>query len=122
MSLLSQRYMYCNRIGFVNKFFKSTTLNVQFAPIASFLSWKPVVILSPKDAQLYLNSNANGSIWVLGPPKKGKALNLALKVRLDNSSSIFLDSALLPIFVFPWCAYCLRLVHAHSPAIVPSSS
>ena len=72
-------------------------LKIQFAPIASFFNWRPELILSPKQAKFYLETNDNGKYWVLGESKNNASNNLDLRIRLDNSSEIFLDSSKEPI-------------------------
>ena len=70
-----------------------SSLKVQFAPIASFLNWRPVLIFSPKQARLHLDPNVNGQYWVLGTGENSGSNNLDLRIRLDNSSEVFLDSS-----------------------------
>ncbi|KGG15398.1 hypothetical protein EV06_1269 [Prochlorococcus sp. MIT 0602] len=68
-------------------------LKIQFAPFASFLKWKPVLILSPKEARINLKANENGKYWILGQQKDGSPPKLNLRIRLDDSSSLILDSS-----------------------------
>ncbi len=69
-----------------------SSLKLQFAPIASILNWRPILILSPKEFKLFLNPNQNGEFWVLGPNQGGKIPKLDINLKLDNSSTIFLNS------------------------------
>ncbi len=69
-----------------------SNLKIQFAPIASVLNWRPVLVVSPKDTKIFLNSNKDGSYWVLGSSEGGSPPNLNLRLRLDSSSEIYIDS------------------------------
>ncbi|WP_269622815.1 translocation/assembly module TamB [Prochlorococcus marinus] len=71
---------------------KLSGLKVQFAPISSLFSWRPVLIFSINQAKLFLNPNESGSYWVLGDRENGSTPNLDIRIRIDEASSIFLDS------------------------------
>ncbi len=68
-------------------------LKIQFAPLESLLSWKPVIIFSPSHAEFYFDGNEVSPYFPSKIYSESKAPNLGLKIRLDNSSSIFLQAS-----------------------------
>ncbi len=68
-------------------------LNVQFAPIASFLNLRPVAIFSPKGASILLKQNEKGSYWVFGKTKKTVAPNIDLRLRIADPIRVAFPSS-----------------------------
>ena len=74
-------------------------LTVQFAPIATVLNRRPVAIFTPIEAKLNLRDNGSNPVWVLGESEKQSLPNIDLRVRLDDSSRIFVEPSNLEIGV-----------------------
>ncbi len=67
-------------------------LNVQFAPIASLLSWRPVAVFTPIQTKINLVPNQNQSYWVLGESTITKTPNIDIRIRFDEPAKISIPS------------------------------
>ena len=67
-------------------------LTIKYAPIASFLNWRPVAVVSPKGARVVLHANHDGSFWVLGPTDQTPP-NIAIWLRLKDPAKISVTSS-----------------------------
>ncbi len=76
-----------------------TGLTVQLAPIESLINRRPVAILTPLEAKLHLKDNGGKALWVFGSPKSAQLPKFDLRLRLDETSRIFIEPSNLEIAV-----------------------
>ena len=75
-------------------------IKIQFAPLASIVSGKPVAIVTPHNARLILRANANNPLWVFGRTTSSPLPKFDLKLRLLDSPVVVLDESGLNISVY----------------------
>ncbi len=82
-------------------------LTVQLAPVATVLNRRPVTIFTPTGAKLHLRENKDRPLWVFGESSYEKLPNLEVRVRLDDSSKIFLEPSQLEMKVNSFSSFVL---------------